>query len=64
MKKFQATPAPKDDWQDLRDANGKLCARLHTKALILEIKRSDRGIFARFNLREYFTSPSVPNKDE
>lgn len=53
VKKYQATPAPKDDWQDLRDKRGKLCARIDTKRLLLEIKRSDRGIVATFDLREY-----------
>jgi hypothetical protein len=53
MKKYQATPAAKDDWQDLRDARGKLCARIDTKRFLLEIKRSDRNLVAVFDLRAY-----------
>ena len=53
MKKYHATPQPDDGWRDLRDARGKLCARIDAKRLLLEIKRSDRGIVATFDLREY-----------
>ena len=53
MKKFHATPQPDDGWRDLRDKRGKLCARIDTKRMVLEIKRSDRGIVATFDLREY-----------
>ena len=51
MKKPPVKPV--DGWRDLRDENGKLCARLDTKRLLLEIKRSDRKQIARFDLREY-----------
>jgi hypothetical protein len=53
VKKFHATPQPDDGWRDLRDKRGKLCARIDTKRMVLEIKRSDRGIVATFDLREY-----------
>jgi hypothetical protein len=46
-------PVPADGWQELRDENGKLCARLDTKRMVLEIKRSDRKLVARFDLRVY-----------
>lgn len=37
----------------MRDAKGKLCARIDTKRMVLEIKRSDRDLIAYFDLREY-----------
>lgn len=40
-------------WTDLRDENGKLCARLDARGLVLEIRRSDRKQTARFDLRDY-----------
>jgi len=40
-------------WTDLRDENGKLCARLDAHLLVLEIQRSDRKLIARFDLRDY-----------
>jgi hypothetical protein len=47
-------PVPKgEEWRDLRDERGKLCARLDTKRMVLEIRRSDRDLVARFDLREY-----------
>jgi hypothetical protein len=52
VKRPPVTP-PADDWRDLRDKRGKLCARIDTRRLVLEIKRSDRGIVATFDLREY-----------
>jgi hypothetical protein len=42
-----------DDWRDLRDERGKLCARIDTKRMVLEIQRSDRKQIARFDLRVY-----------
>jgi len=38
-------------WLELRDERGKLCARLETHALLLEIRRNDRS--SVFNLRDY-----------
>jgi hypothetical protein len=64
VKKYQATPAAKDDWQDLRDKRGKLCARIDTKRLLLEIKRSDRGIVATFDLRVYLVIEDKQTKEE
>lgn len=64
MKKYQATPVAKDDWQDLRDARGKLCARIDVRRGVLEIKRSDRGIFARFDLHDYLVIEHKPQKEE
>ena len=52
MKKPQQ-PVKGDHWRDLRDDQGKLCARLDTKRLVLEIRRSDRKQMARFDLRVY-----------
>jgi len=40
-------------WTDLRDEQGKLCARLDARLLVLEIRRSDRKQMARFDLRDY-----------
>lgn len=37
-------------WTDLRDEQGKLCARLDARRLVLEIKRSDRKQVAQFDL--------------
>jgi hypothetical protein len=37
-------------WTDLRDEQGKLCARLDARGLVLEIRRSDRKQMARFDL--------------
>ena len=56
MPRFQRKPdaAPDGDWLDLRDKRtGKLCARLNVKAMVLEIKRSDRELVAYFDLHEY-----------
>ena len=49
MQQANAGPA----WAELRDERGKLCARLDTKAMVLEIRRSDRRQIAYFDLREY-----------
>lgn len=38
-------------WLELRDERGKLCARLETHDMLLEIRRNDRT--AMFNLRDY-----------
>lgn len=38
-------------WLELRDERGKLCARLETHDLLLEIRRNDRT--AMFDLRDY-----------
>jgi hypothetical protein len=43
---------PADGWHDLRDGDGKLCARLDTKRMVLEIRRSDRRQVERFDLRK------------
>jgi hypothetical protein len=40
-------------WTELRDEQGKLCARLDVRRLLLEIRRSDRDLIAYFDLREY-----------
>jgi hypothetical protein len=64
VKKYHATPQPDDGWRDLRDARGKLVARLDLKNYLLEIKRSDRQIFARFDLRDYFVDLRAHQKDE
>jgi hypothetical protein len=69
VKKYHATlptgQAPPDDgWRDLRDARGKLVARLDLNNYLLEIKRSDRHIFARFDLRDYFIDLRSHQKDE
>jgi len=53
---------PKDGWQDLRDEHGKLCARLDTKRMVLEIQRSDRKQIARFDLRVYVVELRVIEK--
>jgi hypothetical protein len=52
VKKSKPAP-PQEGWRDLRDEQGKLCARLDTKRLVLEIQRSDRKQIARFDLRVY-----------
>jgi hypothetical protein len=58
-------PAMKsDEWRDLRDARGKLCARIDTKRMVLEIKRSDRALVATFDLRDYLVDLRVHTKDE
>jgi hypothetical protein len=46
-------------WTELRDENGKLCARLDARGMVLEIRRSDRKQIARFDLREYMEVPHV-----
>jgi hypothetical protein len=54
VKRFTREPDPTDpDWRDLRDKRGKLCARIDTKRMVLEIRRSDRDLIAYFDLREY-----------
>jgi hypothetical protein len=54
VPRFQRKPTPQEgDWLDLRDKRGKLCARIDTKRMVLEIKRSDRDLIAYFDLREY-----------
>ena len=55
MPQFPRKPTPTSgtDWTDLRDKKGKLCARIDTKRMVLEIKRSDRDLIAYFDLREY-----------
>jgi hypothetical protein len=40
-------------WTELRDDRGKLCARLDSSRLLLEIRRSDRELVAYFDLRDY-----------
>lgn len=40
-------------WTELRDERGKLCARIDTNRLLLEIRRSDRDVIAYFDLRSY-----------
>jgi hypothetical protein len=55
-------PAAADDWRDLRDAQGKLCARIDTKRMVLEIQRSDRKQIARFDLRVYVVELRVIEK--
>lgn len=52
MKRLPVGRPPVDGWADLRDADGKLCARLDTKRMVLEIRRSDRRQVERFDLRE------------
>ena len=59
MKKPTPTEARGTQWRDLRDEQGKLCARLDTKAMVLEIRRSDRKQIARFELREYLVQLQI-----
>lgn len=40
-------------WLDLRDARGKLCARLEPRHMLLEVRRSKDDIHATFDLRLY-----------
>jgi len=42
-----------ESWHDLRDERGKLCARIDSDRMLLEIRRSDRAMVAVFDLREY-----------
>ena len=56
--------APADGWKDLRDGDGKLCARLDTRAMILEIQRSDRKQIARFDLRVLVAELRVVEKSK
>jgi hypothetical protein len=61
-KRFHKNPAAQasgPQWRDLRDERGKLCARLDTKAMVLEIRRSDRAIVARFDLRVYLVELEI-----
>lgn len=51
-------------WTDLRDENGKLCARLDARGLVLEIKRSDRKQIARFDLAEILRGLDTGKKSE
>jgi hypothetical protein len=46
-------PQQPDQWLELRDAYGKLCARLETRTFLLEVKRSKDDIYATFDLRLY-----------
>lgn len=64
MKRTPAKP-PTDGWRDLRDGDGKLCARFDTKSMILEIGRRDLRQVARFDLREIVAELKVtaPKKD-
>jgi len=50
-------------WTDLRDKQGKLCARLDTKRLLLEIRRSDRDQIATFDLRDYIIILRIYGED-
>lgn len=43
-----------NNWQELRDERGKLCARIDQRRMLLEIRRSDRLAVAVFDLRQYF----------
>jgi hypothetical protein len=53
-----------NEWRDLRDARGKLCARLDVKRMVLEIKRSDRNIVAQFDLHDFLVDLSSHQKDD
>lgn len=52
-----AIPLSERRWLELRDDRGKLCARLETRDLLLEIRRNDRS--AIFNLRDYLDGAEV-----
>ena len=43
----------------MRDTNGKLCARINAKRMVLEIRRSDRELVAHFDLREYLVELKI-----
>ena len=45
--------AQNGEWRDLRDERGKLCARIDSERMLLEIRRSDRDLIAYFDLRDY-----------
>jgi hypothetical protein len=51
-------------WTDLRDENGKLCARLDAHGMVLEIRRSDRKQVAQFNLAEILRGLDTGKKSE
>jgi hypothetical protein len=51
-------------WTDLRDEQGKLCARLDARGLVLEIRRSDRKQVARFDLAAILRSLDTAKKSE
>jgi hypothetical protein len=51
-------------WTDLRDENGKLCARLDARGLVLEIRRSDRKQAARFDLAAILRALDTAKKSE
>jgi hypothetical protein len=40
-------------WTELRDERGKLCARLETRLLLLELHRNHEWVI--FDLRDYLT---------
>jgi hypothetical protein len=50
-------------WTDLRDKQGKLCARLDVRRCVLEIRRSDRDQLAVFDLRDYIAILRVYAED-
>jgi hypothetical protein len=51
-------------WTDLRDEQGKLCARLDARGLVLEIRRSDRKQMARFDLAAILRALDTAKKSE